>query len=413
MNIRDKLERLDSQPPPDPTSGEAGAEWITGLQNELQLTVLREDHSFILLKENTYPLYREPFFAHLRDRGFTIRPLEQLIGELPGGAPTLREALFFDTETTGLAGGTGTYAFLIGTGHLELDHLVVRQYLLPDFSHEWLMLKHLDQVLHGFRFTVSFNGKSFDIPLLKNRFVLNRMENLLESMAHVDLLHAVRRIWRHRLPACDLQSLERHILRKERIGDIPGEYIPHIYFEFIRKREALLLRDVLEHNFHDIVSMMLLTILLAGICEAPQVHLHYPEDRFCLARHLIKQKQYEPAIVLLDSVLAMPGAVSREMRNQAKFLLSMCHKKNGNAESSRQHLNEMIEAQVLLPHIVEELAKFYEHEDKDYACAREIIEKGIAYLEMVRQMDPKSALLPHLPLLKHRLRRVRRKMDLK
>lgn len=415
MNIRDKLSRLDTSSPGQPAHIPKTENWVNDFQQELQVKVLREEKSFILVKENLYPLHSEPFFGEFRENGYRINRLNRITNDMPapGDDPlNLRHAFFFDTETTGLAGGTGTYAFLVGVGHLELDHIVVRQYLLPDFSHEWLMLKHLNLAMQNFRFTVSFNGKSFDIPLLKSRFILNQMMTVMEEMPHVDILHAARRIWRSRLPACDLQTLERHILQKERVGDIPGEYIPHIYFEFIRKRDALLLRDVLEHNYFDIVNMVLLTMKIAAICEAPQVHLNDPEDRFTLAKYFMQRKQFADVVALLTPIVDAPGNLSKSMFSEAGFLLSMGYKKLSNAPKARHYLLKMIDEQAIDPAVIEELAKYYEHADKDYSCAKAVVERGIKYLEMIREIDPKSRSLKYLPRLKHRHQRIVRKMKL-
>lgn len=416
MNIREKLARLDSarrgQPPAAGSArfSEGAENWIETLQYELGLTVLQEDKSFLLLKENYYPAYNDPVFAELQTNGFEVSALRHISGDVPAASPNLKRALFLDAETTGLAGGTGTYAFLVGVGHLEADHIVVRQYLLPDFIYEWLLLKHLDQALRQFDFTVSFNGKSFDIPLLKNRYILNRMVSVLAEMPHADMLHAARRIWRRRLPACDLQTLETHILNIHRAGDIPGEAIPHIYFEFIRKRNTLLLREVLEHNFHDVVHMALLTLRICAVCQAPGRHLAYPQDYYCLGSYFFQTKRYREAIPLLEELLERLSTGDAELLTGTLFLLSLAHKKTGDGTKAKQYLQNLLERRVFHPGVIEELAKFYEHEDKDYAGAGEIVEKGLQYLETLRQLDPSSELLRFLPGLKHRYQRLRQKL---
>jgi len=161
---------------------------------------------------------------------------------------------------------------------VELDHIIVRQYVLPDFQHEWLALKHLQNALLGYKYLISFNGKTYDIPLLRNRFILNRMVPNVDDLVHIDILHIARRIWKRRLQTCDLQNLEYAILGRGRLNDIPGALIPQIYFEYIRKREALLLRDVLEHNYHDIVNMIILTIKIGELVQSPLKKFVHPED---------------------------------------------------------------------------------------------------------------------------------------
>ncbi|MCB0263326.1 MAG: ribonuclease H-like domain-containing protein [Calditrichaeota bacterium] len=416
MSIRDRLNRLAGDaatPEPQPVV----ADWVSDLQQELQMSVLQESRSFILMKETVCPLFDEPYYETLYSQGFRVPQLRKISADFPADLPddqiNLRNALFIDTETTGLAGGTGTYPFLIGIGHVELDHLVVRQYLLPDFVHEWLMLKHLDQALLASGFTVSFNGKSFDLPLLRSRYILNRMETVMDDCFHVDLLHAARRIWRRRLPACDLQSLEQHILGKTRIGDVPGEMVPHIYFEFIRKRDAYMIRDVLEHNYHDIANMMMLAMHMAAICEAPEMHLQYPQDQFSFAMYLMKNQSFAEAIRLLENLLSGSAKLAKDAYATAGFMLSLAFKKSGDSVRAKLQLEDLLEKQVLNPEVIETLAKFYEHEDKDFACASEITERGIQYLELIRQLDPKSAMLKFLPKLKHRHKRLQGKLGLK
>ncbi len=418
MDIREKLARLNTShsiASPQPTVENVGEHesWISQLQQDLGVKILREDKSFILLKERYFPLFNEPIFTQLQAEGLDLHQFHKIVGEIPSGSKNLKHAIFIDTETTGLAGGAGTYAFLIGIGHVELDHIVVRQYLLPDFSHEWLMLNHIEQIFQQFHFTVSFNGKSFDIPLLKNRYVLNRMVTVLEDLHHVDLLHAARRIWKFRLPSCDLQTLERQVLNVQREADIPSELIPQIYFEFIRKRDSLMLEEVLEHNYHDIVNMVLLTLKITAICQKPSQYLHHHLDRYTLAKYFYQTKQYRETIPLLEDIISNSDGYDREFLFQTFFLLSMSFKKLGEVDKAKLHLHNLLTQQVLNPFIIEELAKFYEHRDKDYSSAIEIVEKGLEYLESIRQLNPKSDLIKHIPHLKHRHQRLLKKVKVK
>lgn len=410
MNIRDKLARLDSTPVSPLPELPAEEVWIGQLQRELDIRVLRDARSFVLLKENYFPVYNDPLFEALRARGFAMPSLQRISSDLPPELDNLRQAVFIDTETTGLAGGTGTYAFLIGIGHLELDHIVVRQYLLPDFCHEWLMLEALEQALAGFAYTVSFNGKSFDIPLLKNRYVLNRMITSLEELPHLDLLHAARRIWKRRLPACDLQSLERHILNISRENDLPGELVPQAYFEFIRKRDALLLRDVLEHNYHDIVHMALLTLKIVAVCEAPLVHLSHPRDIFSLAKYDYQNGRFSETLPLLEQLLSYPEAHRNDWYRESACLLSLAYQRLGDPERAREQLQGLLDRNLLQPDIIEALAKYYEHRTRDYRAAREVVERGLRYLETLSQLDRRSPWLKYLPKLQHRHQRLLRKL---
>lgn len=409
MSIKDKLSRLDPSKKQTLAPVEEDRRWINAVESELQLKVIRDGNSFFLLRENYYPLFGSEFEWCI-ERGFPVEKLHRISGDSSGTPESLKNALFIDLETTGLAGGTGTYAFLIGLGHLELDHIVVRQYLLPDFSYEWLMLEYVEQVLQKFEHIVTFNGKSFDVPLLLSRFILNRMDSGLEDKKHLDLLHSVRRIWKRRLPACDLQTIERHILGQDRVGDIPGNLIPSLYFEFIRKRDAHILEGVLEHNFYDIVNLILLALKLSEISETPLIHLHHAEDVYCLADYYFKNNNLLESARLLEELLNGHLPIEHNLELEAFFLLSMAYKKMGNTASSKKYLWELLDRQYYHPPVVEELAKNYEHQDKDFTTALEIVEKGLTYLGAVQQLDSTKDVLKYLPQLKHRHNRLLRKL---
>ncbi|HJX35663.1 MAG TPA: ribonuclease H-like domain-containing protein, partial [Dehalococcoidales bacterium] len=165
------------------------------------------------------------------------------------------DALFLDTETTGLAGGTGTMAFLIGLGWFEDGQFHIRQILARDFSEEKAALAYLGEIAVQKKFLVTFNGKAFDINLLTARFILNRLRSDLFSFPHLDLLHPSRRILGHRLENSRLATLEVEVLGVEREGDIPGWEIPQRYFDWLRHRDGRLLASIFEHNQLDLISM--------------------------------------------------------------------------------------------------------------------------------------------------------------
>ncbi len=413
MNLREKLERLDKSPrgetePPETTAAPQ-ENWIEDFQFEFDARIIREQNSFVVLKENYYPLYRDPAFERLREKDFRLRQFHLINNQQAARDFNLRQCLFLDLETTGLAGGTGTYAFLVGVGHLELDHIVVRQYLLPDFQHEWLLLKLLENALQTDENLVTFNGKSYDVPLIRNRFVLNRLETRLDELLHIDLLHAARRVWKRRLPACDLQTLEREILGETRVQDIPGHIIPQIYFEYIRKRRAFLLRDVLEHNFHDIVFMILLTIRLGQLIDEPLHQPAHAEDLLSIARFYFKNKFHREAKPILDHLLfhVRDDSVLRE----ATYLSAMVHKKLGDFETSRKFMHQLLSRQKDHPRALEELAKYYEHREKDYHSALEVVNQGLEFIQLLEQLGRESPLLGSKADLLRRRNRLMKKIQ--
>lgn len=164
--------------------------------------------------------------------------------------------VYLDTETTGLAGGTGTYAFLVGVGVHRKGGFEVDQVMLPGPEHERAYLRALHDRLAGASALVSYNGASFDLPLLRTRFALHGIDDPTAGVPHLDLLPLARRLWRERLADCRLGTIERHVLRAARSeADVPGAEVPARYLAFLRTRDALGLRGVIEHNRIDIVAL--------------------------------------------------------------------------------------------------------------------------------------------------------------
>ena len=179
--------------------------------------------------------------------------------------------MFFDLETTGLSGGAGTLAFLVGCGWFDADGaFVTRQYVLARAGDERPMLQALAGQFATAGALVSFNGKSFDAPLLESRFLFHRLEWLGARLPHLDILHPARRFWRAEsvggeASSCSLSALERQVLGAGRHDDVPGYEVPARYFEFVRSGDARLLSGVLAHNRLDLLSLAGLTAQLLGL----------------------------------------------------------------------------------------------------------------------------------------------------
>lgn len=191
-----------------------------------------------------------------------------------GATTDYRRAAFLDTETTGLGGGAGIYAFMIGVGTFEPwagpaaaipSHFVVRQFFMRTPAEERAVLVALAELLDGYELTVTFNGRTFDLPLLRVRYAQNRRfaalragaALLAEDRPHLDLLHPARRLWRKRLQSCRLSNLEAMILGLQRNeDDVPGYLIPALYTDYLRTGNAAEMRRVFYHNCEDIISMV-------------------------------------------------------------------------------------------------------------------------------------------------------------
>jgi len=174
--------------------------------------------------------------------------------------------VYFDTETTGLSGGAGTIAFLAGCGWFEDGGFRVRQWLLTSQAGERLLLKELGACLDDSSLLVSYNGRTFDVPLMDMRCAYHRQPSPFDDMPHFDMLPSARKLWKSREnmsdpggeSSCSLSTLERDVLGFHRVGDVPGFEIPARYFQFLRTGDHRLLGGVLDHHRHDIVSLAVL-----------------------------------------------------------------------------------------------------------------------------------------------------------
>ncbi len=191
--------------------------------------------------------------------------------------------LYIDTETTGLAGGSGTLAFLIGIAQIEERHLILRQFLITRFSAEADLLSAVERLIPAGHRLISYNGKSFDLPLLTTRFRMHAMTSSLNRCKHLDLLHPVRRLFSGCWSDCRLTTLERNLLGVFRKDDLPGSEAPEAWFCYLREGNAQNLIKVIKHNRQDILSLALAHAALAMAIADP---IRYQADLYGLARWL-------------------------------------------------------------------------------------------------------------------------------
>ncbi|MEK7700723.1 MAG: ribonuclease H-like domain-containing protein [candidate division NC10 bacterium] len=289
--------------------------------------------------------------------------------EAPVGDP--RGLLFLDTETTGLAGGTGTYAFLVGAGWLEGDRLVLAQYFMRDFDDEPALLEALGPLFERASGIVTFNGAGFDLPLLETRFVLAR-RRWPQGLAHLDLLRPSRRVWTARFDDCRLATLEREVLGLEREDDVPGALIPALYFDFLRSRRAAPLVRVFAHNRDDILSLV---GLLGWFGRALAVHDHLDAEELAGLGRLWEPADLDRALACYRAALAagLAGALAQWVR----LRLAAWEKRSARWEAARGLWEEASRHEAFDPRPWEELAKFHEHRRRDFATARAIVERAL------------------------------------
>jgi len=288
--------------------------------------------------------------------------------------PDTRRLLFLDTETTGLSGGTGTYAFLVGAGFVEDDRLVIVQHFMRDLDEEPALLAALAPLLERASAVVTFNGSGFDVPLLETRFILAR-RRWPATLAHVDLLYPARRVWATRFVDCRLSTLEADVLGHRRVGDVPGFLIPSLYFEFLRRRQAAPLARVFTHNRDDVLSLI---ALLGWFAHALTHGGHGVEDALDLAGigRLWERCDPDRAVACYRGALALglPGPVSQVVR----LRVAAWEKRQARWESACTLWQEAAAATSFDPRPWEELAKYHEHRVHDTAAARALVIRAIS-----------------------------------
>lgn len=295
----------------------------------------------------------------------------------------IQRCVFLDTETTGLSGGAGTVAFLVGYGYVEDNLFKVKQLLIPDYSCEVEMLTILSYELSRFDTVIHFNGKRFDVPLLQNRCVLKRLEDFTLHLAQLDLLLPARRIWKLRLNCCRLSYLESAVLGMPERDDIPGSEIPTRFFESMKTGNRLLLEDIVTHNRQDIVTLTTLLCTINAIYKSPvsqsdTIDLYSTGRTFehlgqlRVARNLYLKASVPRIIRSYDDLRHEKYSGEANLR---LYLLARRAKDYTNCEFT---LLNMIKRKQMgsLPYL--ELCKLYEHHLKDYKKALDVCQKLLA-----------------------------------
>lgn len=316
-----------------------------------------------------------------------------------------RRAAFIDTETTGLEGGTGTYAFLVGIGTFEGERFVVRQYFMRNPAEEAAMLQLVTKQLEGRRPLVTFNGRAFDLPLLATRFALARQRPPFIGAPHLDLLPPARRLWRDRLASRALTDLEKDVLGHWRTqADVPGWLIPQIYITYVHTGDGRELARVFYHNAEDILSMVTLATHLCDAFAGPPDRLHVNEAA-SLGRWYEEQGRWGEAEAAYRRALA--GPLPDALRRQVFLRLGLLLKRQGRREEAKAVWEAWV-AELpdddLTPYI--ELAKHYEWHEADPDAAQRWTEEALRIAHARSDLSMRAWLLAEL---EHRWARLERK----
>ena len=334
----------------------------------------REDHDFPLASR-----YGGADLVRLLEVSEEAAARLQIRPEEPG--VDLSRALFLDTETSGLAGGTGTFAFLIGVGFVEEDRLRVTQFLMRSPLGEAAMLEELAVLAAGRRDLVTYNGGSFDLPLLETRFALNGVPSPFRDARHLDLLHPARRLFKPRHENARLSTLERELLEVERDDDIPGDRIPQVFFDFLRYGHHPAMESVLAHNRYDIVTLAALALRALERLDEDW-HSDDPADLHGAGHHFWRRGESEVAIPLLERALS--AGLSGRNRDRCLLDLGERRKQLGDWSGAIELWRRVsiVDSRERLDVLVW-LAKHEEHQRKDPARALTHVEDALERLPRI------------------------------
>ncbi len=398
MNLRDKLDRYASGPTRAPTRPEPQASPSLSAEYEHRVSVFPPHHRHGVLGVDSLG-------------GSFPNAARMLTRSAASDALDFERIAFVDTETTGLSGGAGVCAFLVGVGYRTSAGFVVEQFLMNDFPAEPHMLRKVCETLEGFDFIASYNGRAFDIPILDGRLLLNGIRTRLADRPHLDLLHPARRLWKHRLGDCSLKSVEERTLGHTRVDDIDGWMIPEAYFRYLREGDRDSLEQVVRHNTLDVLSLACVAHMVFSAVDCPHdAPLRHGPDWYGLGTLFEQRGRTEEAAHCFERAMAV--GLSEDLKHRCSRLLSLTHKRRGDWEDAVRLWQEGTKTGESAHHTLfalEELAKFYEHRRRDLRSAREVCRRAISMLE-IRAALSETNMTRHLEDFEYRLRRIERKI---
>ena len=301
---------------------------------------------------------------------------------LPGEPRSNLRNIYIDTETTGLSGGSGTLAFLLGVAAVDGDAIEVTQWLMTRFAAEAAALSAFTETLTDTDRLVSYNGKSYDLPLLLSRFRMQGLQPAFERLPHLDLLHPVRRLFGKRWNDCRLLSVEQQLLGFRRVDDLPGSEAPAAWFRYLREGQSEALIKVVEHNRQDILSLAVAHSVLAQATAQPQA---FDIDLHALARWLCDSNNEDQARTLLQENTTSLCADGKRLL--ARLLRRAGHWPQAVANWETLAAGGCLES-------IERLAKYHEHISKDLGAAQRCCDR-----------------LPSSPDIQLRRQRINRKLN--
>jgi uncharacterized protein len=354
----------------DSTLRDSAADVLDGQWHE------RDGQRFLVVDRTYVPGYRHGSMV-LADGLPPSDGLWPRLSLLGGASPEARgvapsNLLFVDLETTGIAGGAGTYAFLVGCGWFDGGVFRTRQFFLSSFTAERALLEAVTDLAATAGTVVTYNGKSFDLPLIETRYALHRMQTPFAELPHIDMLHPARRMWREPESACRLITLEQTLCGYVREGDVPGFEIPARYFRYVHGDDARPLAAVLEHNRLDIVSLALVTARAAQLLDEGAEAARTAQEALGMGRLYERGGMITEAkacFVRATELDADPEIHAEAWRAYAIVARRMRQYEDA-AAAWRRLLGLPVCSRLLMREASEALAVHHEHRQRDLASAR-------------------------------------------
>jgi uncharacterized protein YprB with RNaseH-like and TPR domain len=307
-----------------------------------------------------------------------LQALKLLLPEALDEIADQEQWLFLDTETTGLAGGSGTYAFLVGIGWWEGGGLEIEQFFLREYSEERALLCALRERITERPVLVSFNGKSFDWPLLETRYRMSRKVSVPALRAHIDFLHPARNLWRPRLGSVRLSELERHVLGWDRGVDLLSGLIPQIYFDYLRGGPPERLIPILNHNQMDLRGLAALSSRILSLLSDAENLGQDGLELFGVSRICEKRGEHTRARSLYEKSIA--SVLPVETDRVARRSLARLAKREGDFDLACELWRGAVGNSRHGYEAYEQLAIYYEHKARDPEQAQQIVREAISEL---------------------------------
>ncbi len=354
---------------------------------DVDLTPRLDNQGAFTFREFIYPL--SSVFGGVELSGWkriSPRQLAIIFGNEDYETISPMKLVFFDTETTGLAGGTGTIAFMLGFGFFDGESFRVYIFLLEDLYKEDAFLNEVDRFLEGHDFsgTVTYNGKSFDFPLLETRYILQRKRFPLLKLPHLDFLFPARTLWKHTYDSRNLGHLGDILLGMSRDDDIDASQIPGMYFNYLRSRSFFSIEKVVEHNALDLVGLAALVLLAARYQE----DIAFTRDEgeiLGTAKLFEKYGDFETALRLYEEL--KQSAVREEIITRAVKSLAVIKKKKKLYKEALQLWEFLSQADASNRLAMRELSVYFEHREKNYIKALEYVRKGLDSMELTESQQ--------------------------